>query len=143
MTSARAAALRDRLRGAGLRATPARLAVLEVLETSEHSLSHAELVALLQAGPWDATTLYRNLTDIVRVGLARRVDMGDHVWRYQRLDAAHQGDHPHFTCVQCGETQCLPGLQWTAAQQAPKAVARMEVDVQLRGVCDDCQATCK
>jgi Fur family ferric uptake transcriptional regulator len=136
LTAVEAATGRDRLRAAGLRATPARLAVLQVLELSQHGVSHAELVE--QLSDWDATTLYRNLTDIVRVGLARRVDLGDHVWRYHRMGAEHQGEHPHFTCVECGETQCLPALQWTAGGNAPRAVAAMDVDVQLRGVCDHC-----
>ena len=32
---------------------------------------------------WDPATIYRNLTDLSEAGLARRTDVGDHVWRFE------------------------------------------------------------
>jgi len=42
-----------------------------------------EVFAELQAEGWDRATLYRNLVDMTDAGLLRRVDLGDHVWRYE------------------------------------------------------------
>ena len=133
-----AVADRDRLRTAGLRATPARLAVLQVLDAAEAALSHADLVDRLGQERWDPATLYRNLCDLVRVGLARRVDVGDHVWRFEPRSQHDPSSHPHFTCTECGSTQCLPELQWQPPEPAPRALQRQQVEVQIKGVCDDC-----
>ena len=133
-----AVADRDRLRAAGLRSTPARLAVLQVLDAAEAALSHADLVDRLGQERWDPATLYRNLCDLVRVGLARRVDVGDHVWRFEPRSQHDPSSHPHFTCTECGSTQCLPDLQWQPPEPAPRALQRQQVEVQIKGVCDDC-----
>lgn len=133
-----AVADRDRLRAAGLRSTPARLAVLQVLDAAEAALSHADLVDRLGQDRWDPATLYRNLCDLVRVGLARRVDVGDHVWRFEPRSQHDPSSHPHFTCTECGSTQCLPELQWQPPEPAPRALQRQQVEVQIKGVCDDC-----
>ena len=130
---------KDRLRAAGLRATPARLAVLSILDASDTALSHADLVERLTQGPWDPATLYRNLVELVRTGLARRVDIGDHIWRFESKREHDAGHHPHFTCTECGNTQCLPDLLLQPSEPAPRAIQRQQVEVQIKGVCDDCQ----
>lgn len=130
---------KDRLRAAGLRATPARLAVLQILDACDTALSHADLVERLAIGPWDPATLYRNLVELVRAGLARRVDIGDHIWRFESKREHEGGHHPHFTCTECGNTQCLPDLQLQPSEPAPRAIQRQQVEVQIKGVCDDCQ----
>ncbi len=128
-----------RLRAAGLRATPARLAVLAALDGGETALSHADLVERLAQGPWDPATVYRNLVELVRAGLARRVDIGDHIWRFEPKREHDDSHHPHFTCTECGNTQCLPDLQLQPSEPAPRAIQRQQVEVQIKGVCDDCQ----
>ena len=122
---------RETLRGRGLRATGARVRVLRVLLDSDRPLSHAEVCELTDDGGFDRATVYRNLTDLVDVGLARRSDHGDHVWRFERADAeVHK--HPHFVCTECGTVECLP-------EDAVKVrgVAHVD-DVQLRGRCETC-----
>lgn len=135
--------LRARLRARGLRATPSRLAVLELLLTnpSEQAWSHAEVVAELAPGPWDPATIYRNLTDLVEAGLARRTDVGDHVWRVEALDGKHDSTaHPHFVCTECGTVECLPVMKAlvSARMKAPRALKQQKVEVQVRGLCDAC-----
>ena len=65
--------LRDELRAAGLRATASRVAVLRLLRGSGQPLSHGEVVRALSDGPWDRSSLYRNLIDLERVGLLERL----------------------------------------------------------------------
>jgi len=133
--------LRGDIRAAGLRATASRIAVLGLLRTTEAPLSHAEVVHSLETGPWDRATLYRNLIDLERVGLARRTQLGEPVWRFEDAGAEHGSwTHPHFVCTACGDVVCLPDLQM-AVREAPgcgTALRRRSFEVQLRGVCDAC-----
>lgn len=129
--------LRDRLRAAGLRATTARVAVLRALEGRGTPSSHTEVFGDLREDGWDRATLYRNLVDLAEAGLLRRVDLGDHVWRFELVsaptDAGHEADHPHFLCTHCGDVSCLPEVQVSGL---PAGLG--QVSVQLRGLCERC-----
>jgi Fur family ferric uptake transcriptional regulator len=130
------------LRRVGLRATASRLAVLARLQEATSPVSHAEVVAHFGDARWDRATLYRNLLDLVRSGLARRSDVGDHIWRFALVREAHpRTDHPHFVCLACGSVQCLPGLGMSVRAKAPLPVAvrQHEFEVQLKGLCDRCR----
>ena len=132
--------LRAEIRAHELRVTPGRVAVLEVLHATPQPVSHAEVAAKLAGLGCDPATLYRNLVDFVEVGLARRADVGDHVWRFALVRDAHDATaHPHFVCTGCGAMQCLPAMQLPlSAVKAPRAIKRREVEVHVRGLCDAC-----
>ena len=135
--------MRAILRAKGLRATTSRVAVLEHLLQATTPVSHAELAAELGPRGWDRATLYRNLIDLTEVGLVRRADVGDHVWRFELLKEGprHRTDeHPHFVCDECGDIQCLPdeSVQIKAARGAPRSLRRRGVQIQLKGRCDRC-----
>ena len=134
--------LRSQIRGSGLRGTASRIAVLRLLRTASKPVSHAEVVESLKNEPWDRATLYRNLVDMEQAGLARKVELGDRVWRFDGAvsERAHDATlHPHFVCTTCGDVQCLPEVSINSpVQKGPRALSRLEVEVQVRGVCDDC-----
>jgi Fur family ferric uptake transcriptional regulator len=137
-------ALKLALRGRGLRATPSRLAVLGLLRRHAGPLSHAEAADRLHDQGWDRATIYRNLTDLAEANLARRADVGDHVWRFEAIDVAHIADHAaHFVCTECGVVECLPGVDLSvtgAGRTAPRAIKQKQVEIQVRGRCDGCEA---
>src|SRR5438067_4454957 len=124
------------IRASGLRATPSRSAVLEVLISSEQPISHADVAKQLASRGWDPATLYRNLVDFVEAGLARRTDVGDHVWRFELVRDGHdQAVHPHFVCTTCGTVECLPALELSLPRtKMPRAVRKGEVEVHVRGL---------
>lgn len=135
--------LRAELRAAGLRATAARVAVLRALRTATGPLSHGEVVRALGTGTWNRATLYRNLIDLERAGLTRRTQLGEPVWRFE--DAAREHgirSHPHFLCTACSKMVCLPELEIAprAAADCRRAIGQRRFEVQLRGVCDACEA---
>ena len=132
--------LQRMLREAGLRSTAARLAVLRELHRVTRPVSHSDLAELLKDEGFDRTTIYRNLTDLTEVGLARRADLGDHVWRFELLRAVdgHPDDpHAHFTCTDCGTVECLPE-DAVPLTGLPQSLSRKGVEVQVRGVCESC-----
>lgn len=135
------AALRDVIRGAGLRATTSRIAVLRMLRGTKSPLTHGEVTESLAGRGWDRATLYRNLLDLTRVGLSRRTDLGDHVWRFEAIVEHHdEKKHPHFVCDECGTVECLDDLTIALPKNAevPRALRARAVEVQLKGRCDRC-----
>jgi Fur family ferric uptake transcriptional regulator len=143
-------AVRGRIRGVGLRCTPARVAVLHHLEIATGPLTHAEVSEALHHLGFDRATIYRNLTELTEAGLASRVELGDHVWRFEakRAGGGHKvDDHPHFVCTTCGEVSCLDDVQVaiTRRSAAGKPVKRPAADrissvteILLKGRCGKC-----
>jgi len=140
---------KEAIRGVGLRVTSARLAVMQVLMRTRSPVSHAELVVALEGAGFDRATLYRNLMDLTEAGLLERIDLGDHVWRFElrslgegppRKRKGGGNSHPHFACVDCGQVSCLPEitLKPKSNLKMPKALSEQRVSVQIRGQCDDC-----
>ncbi len=137
------AALQAEIRSHGMRSTGPRVAVLAYLSRATAPLSHTEIHEALADRGYDRATIYRNLMDLAEAGLLVRSDLGDHVWRFERKQASaggHTEGHPHFVCVDCGEVSCLPevAVKVLPASGAPKALGTREVQVQVKGRCDDC-----
>ena len=131
------AALKARIRAAGLKWTAARGAVLVALTAAERPLSHAELVELISAQGFDRATVYRNLMDLTGCGLVSRSDVGDHVWRFEIRDHA-DALHPHFVCTSCGVVSCLPEAAIAMKSAAlGDGVSRVD-EVLLKGACQAC-----
>jgi len=134
---------RVQMHDAGLRVTGPRLSVLQVLANASAPLSHSQVTDRLETTGLDRATIYRNLNDLAEVGMLRRSDHGDHVWRFE-LASGSPGHpdhgHPHFICSQCGTVACLPGATFTvkASRAAPRSIPNGTFEVQLRGICDAC-----
>lgn len=136
------AELKERLRALDLRATGSRVAVLSALHEAGRPMTQAEVMAELGAGH-DGATVYRVLSDLAEVGLLRRLDLGDKVWRFE-LDDACRGvafDHPHFMCDQCQSVTCLPELVLrTRDGGVPEALVGAALTVRISGLCRRCAA---
>jgi len=131
--------LRSLVRARGLRATPSRLAVLELLRSRAAPMSHGDVADRLASQAWDRATIYRNLIDLAESGLLRRTDVGDHVWRFEAVTDEHDASHPHFLCTECGTVECLPELELAVRRnRAPRALRQRQVEVHVRGLCDAC-----
>ena len=105
-------AIKLAIRDAGLRATPARIATLSLLQSSGSPLTHAEVAEELQDLGIDKATVFRNLNDLATAGLLRRTELGDRVWRFELKSSSHHPgtEHPHFVCVDCGVVACMDKL---------------------------------
>lgn len=134
--------LRAQIRAAGLRGTAARLAVLSELYEAHSPLTHAEVAERLSARGFDRTTIYRNLVELVEVNIVSRVEVGDHVWRFEvrRQDDASPGEHPHFLCVDCGEISCLTDVdvKITNLSSGKRRSVGEITEVLLKGHCGRC-----
>lgn len=134
-------AVRDDIRASGLRATPARIAALAELRGARAPMSHADLAERLASSGIDKATAFRNLNDLTAVGLLRRSELGDHVWRFEAVDPSAPNDegHPHFLCVDCGSVTCLSDVQLTAGSRRRSESVGEVTEILLRGHCRVCR----
>lgn len=132
---------RNLLRSKGLRATPARVAILAAIEDSTVPITHQELTAQLDSLGLDKSTIFRGLQDLTEAGLLRRLELGDHVWRYEISESHSEledGLHPHLLCIDCGNIRCLNESE-VHVQLSPEL--GQVVDVLIKGHCPTCLAT--
>ncbi|MFQ5614072.1 MAG: Fur family transcriptional regulator [Anaerolineae bacterium] len=91
--------LAEQLKKAGYKLTPARLAVVEVLETSPEHLNHNQI---LEEGKkiypkLSRATVYRTMELLVKLKLIRPLYLNDPAQRF--VSAA--GGHHHLVCTNC------------------------------------------
>ena len=143
-----------RIREAGLRCTAARLAVMDHLGSAAGPRTHAEVSEALADLGFDRATIYRNLTELTDKKLLSRVELGDHVWRFEIKRSGSHGvageEHPHFLCTTCGEISCLDDVRVAITpkprRRATPPAARgprpsrihSVTEVLLKGRCEGC-----
>jgi len=130
------------IREAGLRATPARIAVLQLLSNSTSPQPHAVVAERLSPLGIDSATVFRNLNSLTQAGLLRRAELGDHVWRFEIIRGnqhEHDSGHPHFHCVDCGEVTCLDDVQLTVSSQRVTERVGEVTEILVRGHCNQCR----
>ena len=127
------------IREAGLRATPARIATLKLLQEATSPMTHAEVAAELNELGVDKATAFRNLNDMASAGIVHRTELGDHVWRFELVNKnGHDSNHPHFICIECGNVSCLDDVKLTARSlKASQQIGEVK-EILLRGHCNDC-----
>jgi Fe2+ or Zn2+ uptake regulation protein len=132
-----------RLREAGYRLTPQRLAVLEVVKGNPGHMTLEEVVERLQAShDWvTPSTVYRNLQWLVDVHLVAQTDLGggSHVYEY-----IAEKPHHHLVCLRCKRVIDLPDAFLDGLRQAVReqyGYAPCMDHFALFGVCPGCQTT--
>ena len=146
--------MKTRIRDSGLRCTAARLAVMDHLGSAAGPRTHAEVSEALADLGFDRATIYRNLTELTDKKLVSRVELGDHVWRFEIKRTGGHGpageDHPHFLCTTCGEISCLDDVRVaitpksrrrttaSAARGARATRIHSVTEVLLKGRCESC-----
>ncbi|HMO13213.1 MAG TPA: Fur family transcriptional regulator [Pirellulaceae bacterium] len=129
---------RERLRQAKLRVTPTRVAVFDCLASSDVPLTHVEVFERLNSFSVDKSTVFRVLQDFVQVGFARRIDIGDHTWRFEFVSekaGPQSSSHAHLLCNECGSITNLDDSE--IKLRVPESAGVVE-DIVLRGKCSPC-----
>ncbi len=135
------ATLKAWLREHGLRSTRWRCEVLRILWGASAPISHQELTEALGDTEIDRATVYRNLVTLVEAELVRRIDLGDHVWRFElteRQDHTKPPQHPHFLCTVCGQVRCLDEIGMDVPSSDDSTFVASITDVVVRGFCQEC-----
>ena len=137
--------LQQLLRGAALRVTRPRLAVLNAV----HANPHADTDSIIRAARRDLPEVsHQAVYDVLRAltdaGLVRRIQPAASVARYE----ARVGDnHHHAVCISCGrveDVECAVGHAPCLTPHWDEGSRPMTIqiaDVLYQGICQDCQRT--
>lgn len=128
------------LRGASLRVTRPRLAVLEQLRRHPHA--DADMVATAvraQLGKVSTQAIYDVLRALTEVGLVRRIEPAGSATRYE----LRVGDnHHHLVCRSCGviaDVDCAVGERPCLHASDDHGFVIDEAEVTYWGLCASCQ----
>jgi len=141
-----------RLREVGLRKTPVRVSVLELLQRNARPMSVPQILAKLHGV--DTVTVYRTLGTFVEKRLAHRVrgGGGDRTWMYalgagatgadDDANGAPPHNHPHFVCDACGKVECVEEAEiprdFVESLGVGSGYSVTYPEVVLHGVCAKC-----
>ncbi|GAB2823086.1 fur family transcriptional regulator FurA3 [Actinocorallia aurea] len=129
------------LRGAGLRVTSARVAILETLRFARH-LTAEEVAGKVRerVGTVSSQAVYEALNALTDTGLLRRIEPAGSAARYE----SRVGDnHHHLVCRGCGavaDVDCAVGHAPCLEPANAAGFAVDEADVIYWGLCPSCQA---
>ncbi len=132
--------LADRLRQEGYKLTPARLAVLAVIDDEHAHLNPVDVLdeARKVYPKLGRATVYRTLELLTELGILRPIYMGETTPRFIRAE----GGHHHLVCNECGKIvefdECVAGEMI----QALREEFGFKVDshlLEFYGRCQACQ----
>jgi Fur family transcriptional regulator, ferric uptake regulator len=134
----------EALSASGRKRGGARLAVLELLQDEACALTATEMEHALGAGGRRASraSIYRIIDELEELGLVQRVEVGQAMARYERVDEG-AGHHHHLVCAQCGQLTPFYDreLEHTIRRLSAEVPLRVqEHEVVLRGACRDCES---
>jgi Fur family ferric uptake transcriptional regulator len=132
--------VRAKLRASGLRWTPQRRTLIEVLSRTDGHVTGAELIERCRAV--DPTTIpstvYRTLDVLEGLGLVRHSHGANGREEFHVLPAAVHG---HLHCTDCGTTWEIPADEAEAVVESLRSSRRFAVDVthlSISGKCAGC-----
>lgn len=132
----------DYLKSKGLKFTPQREAILDLFLKTERHVSTDEFYRLVRKRypRIGYSTVFRTMKRILDSGIAREVDFGDGIVRYEhRMDHEH---HDHLICLGCGRFIEVMSLRIEQLQEELAKRHNFNVvkhKMELFGYCKNCQ----
>ncbi|GGW14211.1 Fur family transcriptional regulator [Streptomyces capoamus] len=129
----------EELRGAGLRVTAARVALLETVRDGDHLGVEAIAAGVRdRVGHISLQAVYEALHALTAAGLVRRIEPAGHPARFE----GRVGDnHHHIVCRSCGtvaDVDCAVGEAPCLTAADHRGFAIDEAEVVYWGLCPDC-----
>ena len=142
MTASRAPTPADELRGAGLRVTAARVALLETVRDGDHLGVEAIASQVRERlGHISVQAVYEALRALTAAGLVRRIEPPGGPARFEGRVG---DDHHHVLCRSCGtlaDVDCAAGPAPCLTASDDHGFSIDEAEVTYWGVCPACSAT--
>jgi len=142
MSASRTPSVAEELRGAGLRVTAARVALLETVREGGHL--DAEVIASgvrARVGHVSRQAVYEALNALTAAGLVRRIEPPGSPALYE----GRVGDnHHHLVCRSCGvvaDVDCAVGHAPCLTASDGRGFSIDEAEVIYWGLCPDCSPT--
>lgn len=132
---------KDELRDVDLRATPARIALMNLLETSEEPLDVQSMIDYLEGRhvKADPATVFRIMNMFTDKGITRQISFNEGKFRYE---LASKNDHHHLVCNKCGNIEDISDCRIGAYENNIEKQKNFKVTnhlLEFFGVCQKCQ----
>lgn len=130
----------ERLRDAGYKITPPRLAVLQVIEQEGEHLDPAQILRRAQSihPAIGRATVYRTLELLTELNIVRPIYVGEHGPTYIRAE----GGHHHLVCSHCGVVvdfdECMAGDMMRELSERFGFQIKSHL-LEFYGTCADCR----
>lgn len=129
------------LRKIDLKATPARIAVLEFLEMADQPVGVGTIIEYLKRRNIhiDPATAFRIINIFTLRGLTRQVYFNEGKLRYE---LSSKSDHHHFMCESCGSVTDIADCKVNKLHQniqKKKGVLIKRHSLEFFGLCNSCQ----
>jgi len=130
------------LKRVNLRATPARMAILGLLEKVKMPIDVSTVICKIneEGIKADPATVFRIMNMLTKKGLAISVQLQEGKTRYELAEKKHH--HHHLVCEACGKienvsSQMIPPLE-EKIQSRHKFIVKRHT-LEFFGLCQDCQ----
>lgn len=132
---------RNELKEASLKATPARLAILKLLESTDKPVDVAAIRSFVREShsQTNPATIFRILNSFTKRGLAKQVYLNEAKARYER---ASKMDHHHLICESCGKVEDISDCAINELEKDIKKKKDFLVkshSMEFFGLCHRCQ----
>lgn len=132
---------REELRGLDLRATPARLAVLNFLEKINRPVDVWDITQELQKQniDTDPATAFRIVKVFAKKGIVKKIQFLERKFRYELTS---KNDHHHLICRTCDSVQDIEDrfmVDWEKEIMGKKGFKVINHNLEFFGICSDCQ----
>src|SRR5688572_2945473 len=136
-------ALQEKLEKGGLRSTPQRQHVYDVLlQKKDHPTAEEVFIRAKKGMPEiSMATVYNCLDTLVGCGLVRQVNQDREATRF----CSNMQPHHHFYCDECGGAHDIERVDETSEPPItmPRGFKPTRYEVTIRGLCPECAARAK
>ena len=132
---------KDELNDVSLRATPARVALMNLLEKSDKPLDVQAMIDFLEKKDikTDPATVFRIINMFSEKRLVKQIQLNEGKFRYELLA---KPDHHHLVCIKCNNIQDISDCNIFALEkdiQKKKQFKVISHSLEFFGVCKLCQ----
>lgn len=129
----------DKIRKAGLRVTPARVAVIDVFHEVSRPLDVSEVLSHLRKRNLDTdqATIYRIVDNFYQRGVLERLQFHDKKFRYE----VKTNEHHHAICTNCGTIEDVSNCSIDVLEEQIKKTKGFTVknhSLEFFGLCKNC-----
>lgn len=132
---------REQLKGVFLKATPARLAVLNILENADKPIDISTIIEYMKQNnvKTDPASIFRIMNSFTDKGITKQVQLHEDKFRYE---LSSKKDHHHLVCENCGGIEDISDNFIAGIETEIKSKKRFLVkshSLEFFGVCKQCQ----
>ena len=126
------------LRDNHLKITKTRVAVFNILLSSNKPLSHSEIMEKLDSEKaWDRVTIYRTLSEFEEKKIIKSLLSKERTTFFEIIDTLKE--HAHITCEICGKMECLIDEMFHFAIKKVGEYQIRSVEILVKGICRNCK----